>query len=50
MHVIEHEPGSEEVIVGIMQDGEMVRYGLHIEYVELQEEQTWYLSRTEKGL
>lgn len=50
VHVIEHEFESEEVIVGIMQDGEMVKYGLHIEFVEAQKEQIWYLIRTEKGL
>lgn len=50
VHVIEWKSGSEEVIVGIMQDGKMAKYGLHMEYVEIQKEQTWYLIRTGKGL
>jgi len=50
VHLVEHEFESEEVIVGVMQNGEMVTYGLHIEYVEIPGEQTWYLIRTDNGL
>ncbi|MEA3507476.1 MAG: SH3 domain-containing protein, partial [Synergistota bacterium] len=50
VHLVEHEFESEEVIVGVMQNGEMVTYGLHIEFVEIPKEQTWYMVRTGKGL
>ncbi len=50
VHVIEHIPGSEELLVGFMENGEFVQSGIHFEYVEVQEVQTWYLVRTEKGL
>jgi len=49
VHVLEHAPGSEEVIVTFTLDGETVKAGVHIEFIEIQKEQTWYRVRTEKG-
>jgi len=50
VHVVEHAPGSEEIIVTFTLDGKTVKAGVHIEFVEVLQEQIWYRVRTEKGL
>ena len=54
VHVVKDAPGdeeeNEEIIVTFTLDGKTVKAGVHIEFVEVLEEQTWYRVRTEKGL